>query len=216
MSDFNFSQIYVIFFRKLEIDPNYFHFMKKITLFFCFITINILSAQSVFEIAWEQGIETSVASPTIQIGDTVVWTWTDSSQKSVTSLNGSESFDSGMLEGANNHFSYTFSNLGTTRYQNDLNPAMRGKVTVAAKLSIEDKFVKNLNFYPNPVKNNLIISSLFKVDTYQVYNVLGTLVSQGKGGGNNTQVDMSRLSSGLYFVKVTSNDMKATLKIAKE
>ncbi|MGO3182098.1 MAG: hypothetical protein ACTIJ9_04625 [Aequorivita sp.] len=48
--------------------------MKKITFFFCFIVINMLSAQSVYEISWAQGIETSVASPTIEIGDTVVWT----------------------------------------------------------------------------------------------------------------------------------------------
>ncbi|WP_169718934.1 T9SS type A sorting domain-containing protein [Aequorivita capsosiphonis] len=190
--------------------------MRKITLFLCFLTINILSAQNVYEIAWEQGIETSVASPTIQIGDTVVWKWTDSSQKSVTSLNGSESFDSGLLKGTGNEFSYTFSNLGTTEYQNDSNSLMQGKVTVVAKLSTEDKFVKNLNFYPNPVKSNLMISSLFKVDSYQIYNVLGSLVSQGNGGGNNTQVDMSRLNSGLYFVKVTCNNMQATLKIAKE
>lgn len=190
--------------------------MIKITLFLCFITINILSAQNVFEIAWEQGIETSVASPTIEIGDTVVWKWSDSSQKTVTSINGSESFDSGTMKGTNHVFSYTFLNLGTTEYQNDSNPSMRGKVTVVANLSTEDKFVKNLNFYPNPVKTNLMISSLFKVDSYQIYNVLGTLVFQGKGGGNNTQVDMSRLNSGLYFVKVTAKNMQATLKIAKE
>ncbi len=190
--------------------------MKKITLFFFFITINILSAQNVFEIAWEQGIETSVASPTIEIGDTVVWTWTDSSQKSVTSLSGSESFDSGLLKGKNNDFSYTFQNQGVTEYQNDSNPAMRGKVTVVEKLSTEDKFVKNLNFYPNPVKSDLTISSIFKVDSYQIYNVLGTQVSQGRGGGNYTQVDMSRLNSGLYFVKVISKNMQATLKIAKK
>lgn len=190
--------------------------MRKITLFFCFITINILSAQNVYEIAWGQGIKTSVASPTIERGDTVVWTWIDSSQKSVTSLDGSESFDSGLLEGTNNDFSYTFSNLGSTEYQNDSNQLMRGKVTVVAKLSTEDKFVKNLNFYPNPVKSDLMISSLFKVDAYQIYNVLGTLVSQGKGGGNYTQVDMSLLNSGLYFVKVISKNMQATLKIAKK
>lgn len=93
---------------------------------------------------------------------------------------------------------------------------MRGKVTVVGKLSVEDKFVKNLNFYPNPVRNELIISSIFKVDSYQIYNVLGTLVSEGKGSGILTQVDMSRLNSGLYFVKVTSNNLQTTLKIAKK
>ncbi len=190
---------------------------KKITLFLCFIAINVLSAQNVLEIAWGQGINEAVASPTIEVGDTVLWKWTDSSQKSVSSLsNGTETFDSGSLKGINNEFSYTFSKTGVTDYQNDSDPSMHGKVTVVGKLSMEDKFVKNLNFYPNPVKNDLTISSLFKVDNYQIYNVLGTLVSQGKGTGNYTQVDMSRLNSGLYFIKVTSNSMQNTLKVAKK
>jgi plastocyanin len=191
--------------------------MKKITLLLCFITINILSAQNVLEIAWGQGINESVASPTIEVGDTVIWTWADASPKSVTSLpNGTEEFNSGSQKGTNSDFSYTFTKKGITEYQNESNPLMRGKVTVVGKLSTEDKFVKNLNFYPNPVKNDLTISSIFKIESYQIYNVLGTLVSEGKGMGNLTQVDMSRLNSGLYFVKVTSNNLQTTLKIAKK
>lgn len=191
--------------------------MRKITLFLLFISINVLTAQNVFEIAWEQGINASVASPTIEVGDTVTWIWTDASQKSVTSLSsGSESFDSGMISGLHKEYSVTFSNAGVTDYQNDGNPNMNGKITVVGKLSTEDKFVKNLNFYPNPVKNELNISSHYKIDTYQIFNVLGTLVAEGNGSGNLTQVDMSRLNSGLYFVKVTSNGMQTTLKIAKK
>ena len=191
--------------------------MKKITLFLCFITMNILTGQNVVEIAWGQGVNESVASPTIEVGDTVIWVWKDSSQKSVTSLpNGSENFGSGTLDGLNTEFSYTFQKRGVTEYENESNPLMRGKVTVVGKLSVEEKFVKNLNFYPNPVKNDLIISSIFKIDNYQIYNVLGTLVSEGKGSGTLTQVDMSRLNSGLYFVKVTSNNLQTTLKIAKK
>ncbi|WP_347374655.1 T9SS type A sorting domain-containing protein [Aequorivita sp. Q41] len=191
--------------------------MKKTTLFLFFITMNILSAQNVFEIAWEQGVNVSVASPTIEVGDTVHWVWVDDSQKSITSFpTGSENFDSGVLKGLNSEFSHVFSKPGVTEYQNDLDPAMHGKITVVGKLSTEDKFIKNLNFYPNPVKNDLTISSIFKIDNYQIYNVLGTLVSEGKGAGNFTPVDMSRLNSGLYFVKVTSNNLQATLKIAKK
>jgi hypothetical protein len=179
--------------------------------------MNVLSAQNVLEIAWGQGINASVASPTIEVGDTVLWTWRDTTEKSVTSLSGgSEDFDSGTIKGMKNHFSHTFTKIGITEYQNDSNPSMQGKVTVVSKLSIEDKFVKNLNFYPNPVKNDLTISSIFKVDAYQVYNVLGSLVSQGKGGSNYVLVDMSRLNSGLYFVKVISGSMQTTLKIAKK
>ncbi len=186
-------------------------------MFFCFFTISILSSQNVVEIAWVQGINESVASPTIEVGDTVLWTWNDASLKNVASLsNGTENFDSGPLKANNSEFSYTFTKTGVTEYQNDSDPAMRGKVTVVNKLSTEDKFVKNLNFYPNPVKSILTISSIFKIDTYHVYNVLGTLVSEGKGSGNITLMDMSRLNSGLYFVKVTSKNMQTTLKIAKK
>ncbi|MDC8000457.1 T9SS type A sorting domain-containing protein [Aequorivita todarodis] len=191
--------------------------MNKITLFLCFITMHILTAQNVVEIAWGQGINESVASPTIEVGDTVLWRWADASQKTVTSLsNGAETFDSGTLKGVNNEFSYTFSKTGVTEYQNDSDPSMHGKVTVVSKLSTEEKFIKNLNFYPNPVKNELNIASIFNIDSYQIYNVLGTLVSEGKGTSNVTQVDMGRLNSGLYFVKVTSRNMQTTLKIAKK
>lgn len=191
--------------------------MRKITFFFCFIFVNLLGAQTVYEIRWEQGINASVASPTIEIGDTVKWIWTDTSQKSVTSLpRGKESFDSGLMQGLNNYFAYTFTKTGVTDYENEANPSMVGKVTVVNKLSIEEKFVKNLNFYPNPVKNYLTISSQFKINNYQVYNVLGSLVAEGKGSGKTTTINMTELNSGLYFIKVISNNIQSTLKIAKD
>lgn len=191
--------------------------MRIITLLLFFVTINNLTGQNVYRIAWGQGFVETVASPTIEVGDTVLWIWTDASQKSVASLpNGSEAFSSGALTGLGTEFSYTFKKLGVTEYQNDLDGTMHGKITVVGNLSVEDKFVKNLNFYPNPVKNELTIASIFNIDTYQIYNVLGTLVSEGKGTGLLTQVDMGRLNSGLYFVKVISGNLQTTLKIAKK
>ena len=121
-----------------------------------------------------------------------------------------------MMKASKGSFSHTFTNLGVTDYQNNNNPDMKGRVTVANKLSAEDKFVKNISFYPNPVKNSLTISSLFKIDHYQVYNVLGALVAEGKGAGSLTRVNMDMLNSGLYFVKIFSaNNMQSTLKISK-
>lgn len=191
--------------------------MKKIILIFSFLIVNILNAQNVYEIFWESGINPSMASPIIEIGDTVKWIWTDASQKSVTSLpKGKENFDSGILEGLNKTFSYTFLKAGITEYENEANPNMAGKVTVMNKLSVEDKFVKNLSFYPNPVRNYLTISSLFKINSYQIYNVLGSLVGEGNISGRKSTIDMTQLNSGLYFVKVLSGNMQSTLKIAKK
>ncbi|QAA83057.1 T9SS type A sorting domain-containing protein [Aequorivita sp. H23M31] len=190
--------------------------MRKITLIIFFLIANILNSQNVYEIFWEQGINSNMASPVIEIGDTVKWIWSDASQKSVTSLpSGKESFDSGMIGGLNKSFSYTFSKTGVTEYENESNPNMSGKVTVMNKLSTEDKFIKNLSFYPNPVRNYLTISSLFKINGYQIYNVLGSMVAEGSSSGRKTTIDMTQLNSGLYFVKVVSGNMQSTLKIAK-
>ena len=93
---------------------------------------------------------------------------------------------------------------------------MRGKIKVVKRLSIEEKFVKNLSFYPNPVKNSLTISSVFKIESYQIHNILGSIVLEGKGGGSIIKINMDRLNSGLYFVSVfTENSLESTLKIAK-
>src|SRR5690554_3047691 len=134
--------------------------MKKITFIICFIVSPFLSAQSVYEIIWDSSTNTSVESPTIGVGDTVKWIWANASPKSITSLPGSsETFNSGILEGTNNSFSHTFQRIGVSEYENEINPNINGKVTVVHKLSTEDKFVKNLKFYPNPVRNYLTISS---------------------------------------------------------
>ncbi len=190
--------------------------MRKITLLICFVISPIISAQGVYEIIWDSSTNPSVASPIIEVGDTVKWIWASASQKTVTSLPGSrEIFDSGILEGTNQTFSYTFQKTGVSEYENEIDPNVKGKITVVGKLSKEDKFVKNLKFFPNPVRNYLTISSPFTIDGYQIYNVLGSLVAEGPAARKTTTVDMTALNSGLYFIKVVSGNLQSTLKVAK-
>lgn len=201
--------------RNLQTLPN----MKKTTFLIAFFVVASLSSQTTFDLDWAMGINGPAASVTIETGDTVRWTLTDNTSHTVTSIPGSsvQTFDSGTLSGLGTQYSFTFSIVGANDYKCNFHPgSMFGKITVESGLSIEDKFVKNLNFYPNPVKNDLTISSLFKIDSYQIYNVLGSLVLEGKGAGNITQVDMSPMNSGLYFVKVISKNLQTTLKIAKK
>lgn len=191
--------------------------MKKITSLFIILFTSILCAQTTFDITWDQSVG-SAASITIQQGDAIRWTWGNSVPHSVTSLAGSqETFDSGILTGQGTTFLYTFTQVGTNPYQCDVHPAsMNGVVTVNEVLSVEDKFIKNISFYPNPVKKDLTLFSLYKLDNYKIFNVLGSLVAEGTGGASFTQIDMSNLNSGMYFVKVFSKNMQATFKIAKK
>jgi len=190
--------------------------MKKITLFILLFHSLFLSAQSTFEIQWEPGAISAFSSPIVEIGDTVIWIWTDNSPKTITALpGGREIFDSGILESGVRSYAYTFSKPGVTRYENEVNPAMNGKITVVNKMSREEKFQKNLKFYPNPVNSQLNISSPFSIDSYEIYNALGTLVLSGKGNGKLRKINMSNLNSGLYFIRVFSNNMHTTLKVTK-
>lgn len=191
--------------------------MGKITLIIMCLVAPFISAQTTYDILWKIGVNGVPASPTLELGDTVKWTWDDGLPHSVTNKPGSqETFDSGIESGSGFEYSYTFNEEGINDYQCDVHPgSMFGTVTVMPVLAIEDKFVKNLSFYPNPVKNDLTVFSLFKLDKYDIYNVLGAKVGSGKGTGNYTQIDLANLTSGMYFVKVASGDLRATLKVAK-
>lgn len=190
--------------------------MKKLTLFLFLILSNFLSAQATYEVIWETGSEAEIVNLTIETGDMVKWIWRDSRPKSVTSLpGGREVFDSGVLEGKQKYFSHTFLKTGMTRFENEVNPSMNGTITVVNRLSVEDKFLKNLNYYPNPVTTHLNLSSIFPIESFEIYNVLGTLVMKGKGNTKKPRIDMSSLNSGMYFIKLTSINIQTTLKITK-
>jgi hypothetical protein len=93
---------------------------------------------------------------------------------------------------------------------------MEGIITVDLTTSIDEKFRKNISLYPNPVKNKLTMASLYKLDSYKIYNILGKLVAQGSANGNITQINMTSLESGMYFINATSGQLQTTFKIAKQ
>ncbi|GHC52809.1 T9SS type A sorting domain-containing protein [Ulvibacter litoralis] len=191
--------------------------MKKITLVFMALLASIASAQTTFDLDWAIGITGAAASVTIEPGDTVRWTWTDSQPHTVTNIAGStETFDSGILTGVGEQFSFTFTDVGANNYQCDVHPGMNGTITVDDVASIDDKFKVNINFYPNPVQDKLMVTSLFQLDTYKIYTVLGELVSKGAATGNVTEINTAALEAGLYFVNTTSGELQSTFKIVKQ
>lgn len=72
-----------------------------------------------------------------------------------------------------------------------------------------------LNLYPNPVANNLYLSSSDqKIENVAIYNLTGALV---KTISNEVKsIDVSDLTSGNYLVKVTTDNGSFTQKIIKK
>lgn len=73
-----------------------------------------------------------------------------------------------------------------------------------------------LRVYPNPTKNILNISYNQEISTVEIYNLVGQKVTATTVNANEGQVDMSNLSSGAYFVKITSSNISKTVKVIKE
>jgi len=193
--------------------------MKKITILLLALTASIASAQTTFDLNWAIGINGAAASVTIEQGDTVQWTWTDNAPHTVSSIAGMsvETFESGTLTGNGQQFSFTFTAAGANDYRCDIHPTtMFGTITVEEILSVDDKFAMNIAFYPNPVNDKLTVTSLFKLDSYEVYNVLGKKVAQGTAAGNVSEINMSDLQSGLYFVKAKAGELESTFKVIKK
>lgn len=87
-----------------------------------------------------------------------------------------------------------------------------------ASLLANESFQNSEGFkvYPNPVKNLLNLSYNKNITNVAVYNLLGQQVIAKSTNANLSQIDMSHLVSGTYFVKVTADNQTKTIKVVKE
>ncbi len=79
-------------------------------------------------------------------------------------------------------------------------------------LDVEDINRTSFQLYPNPVQDELFIHNLnnLVVDKVSVYDVLGKEVLQVS---SQERINMSTLSTGFYFVVITSNQTKTIKKV---
>lgn len=82
-------------------------------------------------------------------------------------------------------------------------------------LGVNRDDVKGFSAYPNPVINDLvtITSSSSDTKTVSIYNVLGKQVLNEKVSGLNNTVNVSKIQSGIYILKVTQGNNISTRKL---
>ena len=73
-----------------------------------------------------------------------------------------------------------------------------------------------LTLYPNPVNDKLVMEAMETIDCLEIYNLLGTLVYSSNDGTTKVEISVSDLPSGMYFVRVKSNNNTETLKFVKK
>lgn len=74
---------------------------------------------------------------------------------------------------------------------------------------------EDLLVYPNPARKSVIIQTNAKAEI-KLYNQTGQLIKTYDASINKLNVDISNLDSGMYFIKVSSNDKIITRKLVIE
>ena len=82
-------------------------------------------------------------------------------------------------------------------------------------VSVADLQAVGFTYYPNPVKNSLMMKADETISSVSIFNMLGQEVKRVQPSALETSVDMSNLSSGTYFVKATVGNAVGTFKVIK-
>lgn len=101
----------------------------------------------------------------------------------------------------------------------DFNPAIvtnTWNTKFVTALKNENFAFEGFTFYPNPTKNNLSIVNQSIIDSVEISSVLGQTVFLKNINSLSSEIDLSFLSKGIYFVKVKSNNQLKTVKVIKE
>lgn len=89
-------------------------------------------------------------------------------------------------------------------------------VTVTINLSNDSLDLTALKYYPNPVDSELNISYIEEIKKVEVFTITGQRVFGNAYQGNEVKVDLSRLSSGTYLVKIETAKASQFVKIVKK
>ena len=89
-------------------------------------------------------------------------------------------------------------------------------VTGGVSASIGDLEAVGFSYYPNPVTQELTLKANENINAVSVFNMLGQKVISITPSVLETNLNMSNLASGAYFVKAQVGDAVGTFKIVKK
>lgn len=90
------------------------------------------------------------------------------------------------------------------------------EVVVTSEVSTGTFDLASFRAYPNPVKDFFTVSYNKEITNVTVVNMLGQTVFAKTVNATDTQIDMTTLPTGNYFVKVTTEGAVKTVKVVKQ
>ena len=80
-----------------------------------------------------------------------------------------------------------------------------------------EELSSSLNVYPNPVNDKLYIETEVKIENVAIYTITGVMVGQQTtdNGQQTLTIDLSELNSGIYFIKISTDNGEIVKRIVK-
>lgn len=75
---------------------------------------------------------------------------------------------------------------------------------------------ETFKYYPNPVKNVLTIEANSSISKVTIHNTLGQQIKLERPNTLQTEVNLSEIKKGIYFVTVSINNSQKTFRVIKE
>ena len=195
--------------------------MKTKLLFILSLFITTISAQQTYDLPWTTNGSSANQQLSIDVGDTVRWTW-DSMGHNLVQLNGETEpgFGEGYVQSPGHQYSHTFTTVGAHDYHCGPHPnSMYGTITVnESSASIEEVSFLSISLYPNPSSDyiKIISSDLSETVKINVFDVLGKQTfSDLTNDINNYSLDVSNLKSGIYFITISTKNKSSLNKFIK-
>lgn len=91
------------------------------------------------------------------------------------------------------------------------NPQCQIPISLITSLSKDEISNEKINVFPNPTSGILFLEQKF--EDISVYDIQGTVV---KSKHNGNSIDLTSLSSGIYFLRAINNDTHHLSKIVKK
>ncbi len=83
-------------------------------------------------------------------------------------------------------------------------------------IGVGENTLEGFSFYPNPTNGVLNLTSADNIEKVTLYNVLGQMVITERVNATSSQVDVSKLSTGTYLMKVVVNGKTGTYRVLRQ
>ena len=82
-------------------------------------------------------------------------------------------------------------------------------------VNILERETENFSIYPNPVTNNLTVEHSEAIDDLKIFDLQGKMYLHISPKKETVNIDMTSFATGIYFLRIMSNDRISTSKVIK-